>query len=146
MLATVQRVSSAEIFIKDSKHASIKQGIVVFICIESSDTFQEVLKMKNKIYTFNILEDDSRTMSTSLKNLNEDIMIISQFTLAAITSKGTNPSFHKAAKPEEAKLLYYEFVNECKKEQNNLVEGIFAEQMDIQLVNKGPITFNFKVN
>ena len=102
--------------------------------------------MKNKIYTFNILEDDSRTMSTSLKNLNEDIMIISQFTLAAITSKGTNPSFHKAAKPEEAKLLYYEFVNECKKEQNNLVEGIFAEQMDIQLVNKGPITFNFKVN
>jgi D-tyrosyl-tRNA(Tyr) deacylase len=102
--------------------------------------------MKKKIYTFNILEDDSRTMSTSLKNLNEDIMIISQFTLAAITSKGTNPSFHKAAKPEEAKLLYYEFVNECKKEQNNLVEGIFAEQMDIQLVNKGPITFNFKVN
>jgi D-tyrosyl-tRNA(Tyr) deacylase len=85
-------------------------------------------------------------MSTSLKNLNEDIMIISQFTLAAITSKGTNPSFHKAAKPEEAKLLYYKFVNECKKEQNNLVEGIFAEQMDIQLVNKGPITFNFKVN
>ena len=146
MLATVQRVSSAEIFIKGSKHASIKQGIVVFICIESSDTFQEVLKMKNKIYTFNILEDDNRTMSTCLKNLNEDIMIISQFTLAAITSKGTNPSFHKAAKPEEAKLLYYEFVNECKKEQNNLVEGIFAEQMDIQLVNKGPITFNFKVN
>ena len=146
MLATVQRVSSAEIFIKDSKHASIKQGIVVFICIESSDTFQEVLKMKNKIYTFNILEDDNRTMSTCLKNLNEDIMIISQFTLAAITSKGPNPSFHKAAKPEEAKLLYYEFINECKKEQNNLVEGIFAEQMDIQLVNKGPITFNFKVN
>ena len=146
MLATVQRVSSAEIFIKDSKHASIKQGIVVFICIESSDTFQEVLKMKKKIYTFNILEDDSRTMSTSLKNLNEDIMIISQFTLAAITSKGPNPSFHKAAKPEEAKLLYYEFINECKKEQNNLVEGIFAEQMNIQLVNKGPITFNFKVN
>ena len=128
------------------QHTSIKQGIVVFVCIESSDTFQEVLKMKKKIYTFNILEDDNRTMSTSLKNLNEDIMIISQFTLAAITSKGTNPSFHKAAKPEEAKLLYYEFVNECKKEQNNLVEGIFAEQMDIQLVNKGPITFNFKVN
>ena len=87
MLATVQRVSSAEIFIKGSKHASINQGIVVFICIESSDTFQEVLKMKNKIYTFNILEDDNRTMSTCLKNLNEDIMIISQFTLAAITSK-----------------------------------------------------------
>ena len=146
MLATVQRVSSAEIFIKGSKHASIKQGIVVFICIEASDTFQEVLKMKNKIYTFNILEDDNSTMSTCLKNLNEDIMIISQFTLAAITSKGPNPSFHKAAKPEEAKLLYYEFINECKKEQNNLVEGIFAEQMNIQLVNKGPITFNFKVN
>ncbi len=146
MLATVQRVSSAEIFIKGSKHASIKQGIVVFICIESSDTIQEVLKMKDKIYTFNILEDDNRTMSACLMKLKEDIMIISQFTLAAITSKGVKPSFHKAAKPEEAKLLYYEFINECKKEQNNLVEGIFGEQMDIQLVNKGPITFNFKVN
>ena len=101
--------------------------------------------MKNKIYSFSILEDDNHTMSTSLQNLKEDIMIVSQFTLAAITSKGTKPSFHKSAKPEDAKLLYYEFVNEFKKETNKLVEGIFGEGMDIKLTNKGPITFNFKV-
>ena len=100
---------------------------------------------KNKIYSFSILEDDINTMSTSLQNLNEDIMIVSQFTLAAITSKGTKPSFHKSAKPEDAKLLYYEFVNEFKKETNKLVEGVFGESMDIKLTNKGPITFNFKV-
>ncbi len=145
MLATVQRVSSAEIHINGLKHASINQGVVIFICIESSDVSKNVIKMKNKIYSFSILEDDSRTMSTSLKNLNEDIMIVSQFTLAAITSKGTKPSFHKSAKPEDAKLLYYEFVNEFKKETNKLVEGVFGESMDIKLTNKGPITFNFKV-
>ena len=145
MLATVQRVSSAEIHINGLKHASINQGVVIFICIESSDVSKNVIKMKNKIYSFSILEDDINTMSTSLQNLNEDIMIVSQFTLAAITSKGTKPSFHKSAKPEDAKLLYYEFVNEFKKETNKLVEGIFGESMDIKLTNKGPITFNFKV-
>jgi D-tyrosyl-tRNA(Tyr) deacylase len=145
LLATVQRVSSAEIHINGLKHASINQGVVIFICIESSDVSKNVIKMKNKIYSFSILEDDINTMSTSLQNLNEDIMIVSQFTLAAITSKGTKPSFHKSAKPEDAKLLYYEFVNEFKKETNKLVEGIFGESMDIKLTNKGPITFNFKV-
>ncbi|GEM_PF-662564 len=145
MLATVQRVSSAEIHINGLKHASINQGVVIFICIESSDVSKNVIKMKNKIYSFSILEDDINTMSTSLQNLNEDIMIVSQFTLAAITSKGTKPSFHKSAKPEDAKLLYYEFVNEFKKETNKLVEGVFGESMDIKLTNKGPITFNFKV-
>jgi|TARA_B110000914_G_scaffold226499_1_gene252221 D-tyrosyl-tRNA(Tyr) deacylase len=145
LLATVQRVSSAEIHINGLKHASINQGVVIFICIESSDVSKNVIKMKNKIYSFSILEDDINTMSTSLQNLNEDIMIVSQFTLAAITSKGTKPSFHKSAKPEDAKLLYYEFVNEFKKETNKLVEGVFGESMDIKLTNKGPITFNFKV-
>jgi len=145
LLATVQRVSSAEIHINGLKHASINQGVVIFICIESSDVSKNVIKMKNKIYSFSILEDDINIMSTSLQNLNEDIMIVSQFTLAAITSKGTKPSFHKSAKPEDAKLLYYEFVNEFKKETNKLVEGVFGESMDIKLTNKGPITFNFKV-
>jgi D-tyrosyl-tRNA(Tyr) deacylase len=145
LLATVQRVSSAEIHINGLKHASINQGVVIFICIESSDVSKNVIKMKNKIYSFSILDDDINTMSTSLQNLNEDIMIVSQFTLAAITSKGTKPSFHKSAKPEDAKLLYYEFVNEFKKETNKLVEGVFGESMDIKLTNKGPITFNFKV-
>tara|TARA_B100000795_G_scaffold167690_1_gene126243 strand:+ start:3460 stop:3900 length:441 start_codon:yes stop_codon:yes gene_type:complete len=145
LLATVQRVSSAEIHINGLKHASINQGVVIFICIESSDVSKHVIKMKNKIYSFSILEDDNHTMSTSLQNLKEDIMIVSQFTLAAITSKGTKPSFHKSAKPEDAKLLYYEFVNEFKKETNKLVEGVFGESMDIKLTNKGPITFNFKV-
>jgi D-tyrosyl-tRNA(Tyr) deacylase len=84
-------------------------------------------------------------MSSSLKNINEDIMIISQFTLAAITSKGSKASFHKSAKPKDAKLLYDEFVNEFKKEKNKIVEGVFGEYMDVSLTNKGPITFNFKV-
>ena len=105
MLATVQRVLSAEVSINNQSHSSINQGVVIFICIEASDSLKEVIKMKDKIFNFSILEDDSSTMSASLKNLKEDIMIISQFTLAAITSKGTKPSFHRSAKLEYAKLM-----------------------------------------
>ena len=146
MLATVQRVLSAEVSINNQSHSSINQGVVIFICIEASDSLKEAIKMKDKIFNFRILEDDSSTMSASLKNLKEDIMIISQFTLAAITSKGTKPSFHRSAKPEYAKLMYHAFVSEFKKEQNIVVDGVFGEHMDITLTNKGPITLNFEVN
>jgi len=115
----------------------------VFPC---SDSSEEVIKMKNKIYSFSLLDKDNKSMTASLKELKEDIMIISQFTLAAVTTKGTKPSFHKSAKPEEAKVLYDEFVNAFKNEQNNIVEGIFGEYMEINLTNKGPVTFNFQVN
>ena len=71
-------------------------------------------------------------------------MIVSQFTLAAITNKGNKPSFHKAAKPEDAKLLYDEFMTEFKKVFLRVEEGKFGAFMEIALVNKGPITFNFK--
>ena len=146
MLATVQRVTEAKVSINGTSYSSIKQGVVIFICIESSDSSEEVIKMKNKIYSFYLLDKDNKSMTASLKELKEDIMIISQFTLAAVTTKGTKPSFHKSAKPEEAKVLYDEFVNAFKNEQNNIVEGIFGEYMEINLTNKGPVTFNFQVN
>lgn len=145
MLATVQKVSSASIIVNGELHTSINRGVVIFVCIEASDSCKEIIKMKDKIYTFKILEEDSNIMSASLQKLEEDIMIVSQYTLAAITTKGTRASFHKSAKPQDAKLLYDGFVREFRKEKNMVVEGVFGEHMDINLVNTGPITFNFKV-
>ncbi len=144
MLATVQRVSKAEVLVRDNIYSSIKNGLLIFICIEQDDTQQTIKDMVNKIINFRILEGSKGITSKALKDSEEEVLIVSQFTLAAITNKGNKPSFHKAAKPEDAKLLYDEFMTEFKKVFLRVEEGKFGAFMEIALVNKGPITFNFK--
>ena len=144
MLATVQRVSKAEVLVGDKLYSSIKNGLLIFICVEQNDTQQTIKDMVNKIINFRILEGSKGITSKALKDSEEEALIVSQFTLAAITNKGSKPSFHKAAKPEDAKLLYDEFVAEFKKVFLRVEEGKFGTFMEITLVNKGPITFNFK--
>ncbi|MAU69525.1 MAG: D-tyrosyl-tRNA(Tyr) deacylase [Gammaproteobacteria bacterium] len=144
MLATVQRVSSAEIIIDNQTFSSIESGCLVFACIEANDSFEQVKEMTDKIINFRMLEGPKGITSRSLKDSNEEVLIVSQFTLAAITNKGTKPSFHKAAKPDEAKLLYDEFLIEFKSLFPKVKEGKFGAFMEINLVNKGPVTFNFK--
>ena len=144
MLATVQRVSSAKIIIDNQTFSSIERGYLVFVCIEVNDSFEQVKEMTDKIINFRMLEGPKGITSRSLKDSNEEVLIVSQFTLAAITNKGTKPSFHKAAKPDEAKLLYDEFLIEFKSLFPKVKEGKFGAFMEINLVNKGPVTFNFK--
>ena len=91
MLATVQRVSEASVIINDLEFSSIKKGVLIFVCVEKHDTSQIVKEMINKIYNFKMLDGSKGITSSSLKNQNEDILIVSQFTLAAITNKGNKP-------------------------------------------------------
>ena len=100
--------------------------------------------MTNKILNFKILDGPSGVAAIAIKDSQEEILVVSQFTLAAITDKGNKPSFHKAAKPEKAKLLYDEFVSGFSKSYNRVKQGKFGALMEIKLVNKGPVTFNFK--
>ena len=145
MLATVQRVSEAEVIINDMKYSSIKDGVLIFVCIEEKDVFETIKEMANKIFNFKMLDGPNGKTSASLKELEEDILVISQFTLAAITNKGNKPSFHKAAKPDDAKLLYDKFVVEFKKLSNKVSEGKFGAYMEVSMINKGPVTFNFNI-
>ena len=145
MLATVQRVSQASVIIENEEYSSIHEGILVFICIEQQDCLETSKEMAHKIFNFKMLDGSKGITSLSLKNSDEEILIISQFTLAAITNKGNKPSFHKAAKPDDAKLLYDEFVGEFKKLSNKVKEGKFGAFMEVSMSNKGPVTFNFKV-
>ena len=145
MLATVQRVSEAEVIINDTKYSSIKDGVLIFVCIEEKDISETTKEMANKIFNFKMLDGPNGITSASLKDLEEDILVISQFTLAAITNKGNKPSFHKAAKPDYAKLLYDKFVVEFKKLSNKVSEGKFGVYMEVSLINKGPVTFNFNI-
>ena len=144
MIATVQRVSEAKVEINNSIYSEIGEGVLILLCVESDDDSEQAIKMSDKILNFCILEGDSGTMSASLRDLEEDVMIISQFTLAAITNKGNKPSFHKAAKPNKAKEIYDQFVQIFKDSSLNVQTGKFGEIMNITLTNKGPITFNFR--
>jgi len=145
LLATVQRVSQASVIIENAEYSSIREGILVFICIEQQDCAETSKEMAHKIFNFKMLDGSKGITSLSLKNSDEEILIISQFTLAAITNKGNKPSFHKAAKPDDAKLLYDEFIREFKKLSNKVKEGKFGAFMEVSMNNKGPVTFNFKV-
>ena len=144
MIATVQRVSEAKVEINNSIYSEIGDGVLILLCVERDDDTKQAIKMSDKILNFCILEGDSGTMSASLRELEEDVMIISQFTLAAITNKGSKPSFHKAAKPNKAKEIYDQFVQIFKDSSLNVQTGKFGEIMNITLTNKGPITFNFR--
>lgn len=144
MIATVQRVSEAKVEINNSIYSEIGEGVLILLCVERGDDPKQAKKMSEKILNFCILEGDSGTMSASLRELEEDVMIISQFTLAAITNKGNKPSFHKAAKPNKAKEIYDQFVQIFKDSSLNVQTGKFGEIMNITLTNKGPITFNFR--
>ena len=144
MIATVQRVSKAKVEINNSIYSEIGDGVLILLCVERDDDSKQAIKMSDKILNFCILEGDSGTMSASLRELEEDVMIISQFTLAAITNKGNKPSFHNAAKPNKAKEIYDQFVQIFKDSSLNVQTGKFGEIMNITLTNKGPITFNFR--
>ena len=144
MIATVQRVSEAKVEINNSIYSEIGDGVLILLCVERDDDSKQAIKMSDKILNFCILEGDRGTMSTSLRELEEDVMIISQFTLAAVTNKGNKPSFHKAAKPNKAKEIYDQFVQIFKDSSLNVQTGKFGEIMNITLTNKGPITFNFR--
>jgi len=144
LLATVQRVSSAQIIIEDKTFSSIGNGCLLFVCVEKNDDSKTIKEMVSKIINFRMLAGSKGITKLSLKDSDEEVLIVSQFTLAAITNKGSKPSFHKAAKPDEAKLLYDEFVSEFRNSFTKVKEGKFGAFMDIALTNKGPVTFNFK--
>ena len=144
MLATVQRVSQAEIFVDKKIFSSIGPGCLVFVCVEQDDTSQSIIDMVSKILNFRMLDGPKGITTSALKDSSEEVLIVSKFTLAAITNKGNKPSFHRAANPDGAKLLYDEFVCEFKNSFSKVQEGKFGAFMEISLTNKGPVTFNFK--
>ena len=106
MLATVQRVSSAEIVIDGEIFTSIDDGCLMFVCVEKDDVSQNINNMVNKLLNFRMLDGPKGITSSPLNNSGKEVLVVSQFTLAAITNKGNKPSFHKAAEPDNAKLMY----------------------------------------
>ena len=106
MQALAQRVSSAKIHINSKVYSSINRGILVYVCFEKDDSEEVIEKFIHKIVNFSFFKGDRGVMSASLKEIKGELMIVSQFTLSAVTNKGNKPSFHKSAGAEKAKNLY----------------------------------------
>lgn len=141
MKAVIQRVSQASVTIDGSKVANIGLGLLILIGIEELDSQEDVRWLSSKIVNLRIFADENEVMNLSLKDINGDAIVVSQFTLHALTKKGNRPSYIKAAKPEIAIPLYENFVTNLESELEKKVQtGQFGADMKVALINDGPVT------
>ena len=141
MRVVLQRVSRASVSIDNKINAAIKEGILILIGIEDTDTAQDIEWLCNKIVKMRIFNDENGVMNLSLQDIDGEALVISQFTLHASTKKGNRPGYIKAARPEVAIPLYWEFIREFEKSLGKKVgTGIFGADMKVSLLNDGPVT------
>ena len=141
MKAVIQRVSQASVTINGSKVAHIQKGLLVLIGFEDPDNNEDIHWLTAKIANLRIFGDENDVMNVSLKEVDGEMIIVSQFTLHAATKKGNRPSYIKAAKPETAIPLYESFIQQMETELGKKVHtGQFGADMKVALLNDGPVT------
>ena len=141
MKALIQRVKNASVSIDNQLYSEINAGILVFLGVTKDDTIENSEKLAQKVLSLRIFEDENEKMNFSIKDVNGEILVVSQFTLCGDCKKGTRPSFDNAAHPDVALKLYEDFVNRLKQAGLSVKTGKFRAMMDVALVNDGPVTF-----
>ncbi len=141
MKVVIQRVSSASVTIETEIVANIQSGLLVLVGIEDGDSVEDINWLSQKVINLRIFGDENEVMNLSVKDIQGDIIIVSQFTLHASTKKGNRPSYIKASKPEIAVPLYEKFVQQMELELGKRIQtGKFGADMKVALVNDGPVT------
>ena len=141
MKAVIQRVSQSSVTINNEIVAQIQQGLLVLVGIEDADNQEDINWLTSKIANLRIFADENEVMNLSLKDIDGEMIVVSQFTLHALTKKGNRPSYIKASKPEIAIPLYESFVQQIEIELGKKVQtGQFGADMKVGLVNDGPVT------
>ncbi|MCB9226008.1 MAG: D-aminoacyl-tRNA deacylase [Chitinophagales bacterium] len=141
MRVVIQKVSKASVAVNKQIVGKIEKGLLVLVGFEDANNQEDIVWMCNKIVNMRIFNDDEGKMNLSIKDVNGDILLVSQFTLHALTKKGNRPSFIKAAKPDIAIPLYQKTILELENLlQKPIATGIFGAMMDVQLNNDGPVT------
>lgn len=141
MKAVIQRVSQASVTIDNEIVSEIKNGLLILIGIEDADAIEDITWLTSKIVNLRIFGDQNDVMNLSVKDIDGDIIIVSQFTLHASTKKGNRPSYIKAAKPEVAIPLYEKFISQMELEFGKKIQtGKFGADMKVSLINDGPVT------
>jgi D-tyrosyl-tRNA(Tyr) deacylase len=141
MKAVIQRVKFCEVKVNDAVVGKIKNGLLVLLGITHDDTEEDIQWLTQKIVNLRIFNDEAGVMNVSVKDANGEILVVSQFTLHAATKKGNRPSYIAAARPEMAVPLYEKFLKEVELQLGKKVEaGIFGADMQVSLLNDGPVT------
>lgn len=123
------------------KVAKIKEGLLILLGITATDTKEDIQYLVKKIVNLRVFNDENQVMNVSLKDLNAEVIVVSQFTLFAYTKKGNRPSYIRAAKPDVALPLYHKFVTSLEDQINTQVQtGVFGADMKVALRNDGPVT------
>jgi D-tyrosyl-tRNA(Tyr) deacylase len=144
MRVVLQRVSQASVTIEGEKVADIKTGLLLLVGIEDADTTEDTAWLCAKIVKLRIFSDEAGVMNLSVQDIDGDIIVVSQFTLHALTKKGNRPSYIKAARPEVAIPLYEAFVSQLQSDLGKPVQtGRFGADMKVLLLNDGPVTIIF---
>ena len=141
MRVVIQRVAEASVTVDAIVTGSIAKGLLVLIGIEDADTAEDVEWLSNKIVNLRIFDDAAGVMNLSLKDVDGDLLLVSQFTLHAATKKGNRPSYIKASKPDIAVPLYEQMIGQLEQDLGKKIyTGIFGADMKVQLLNDGPVT------
>lgn len=140
MKVLLQRVKSASVSVEDVELASIGSGLLVFLGVEHGDTTEIASRLANKTASLRIFPSDSKPMDTSVVDVDGSVLVVSQFTLAADVSKGNRPSFSNAAEPSVAEPLLNDFIEVLRQRVPHVVSGRFGADMQVALVNDGPVT------
>ena len=141
MKAVIQRVTQANVSVSDNTISEIGLGLMVLLGISNNDTIEDAKWLCKKLINLRIFDDDNDVMNLSVKDVNGDILIVSQFTLQASTKKGNRPSYINAAKPDIAIPLYKHFLELAELELGKAVQsGVFGANMQVSLRNDGPVT------
>lgn len=145
MLSVVQRVKSARVEVDGQITGQIEQGLLALVCAEQGDSEAEADKLLAKLLKLRIFQDDAGKMNRSLQDVGGGLLVVSQFTLAADTKGGNRPSFTGAAPPAEGERLYDYFVAQARATHPVVQTGIFAADMQVHLVNDGPVTIPVRI-
>ena len=144
MKALIQRANHATLRIDGKEHSSIGKGLVVFLGLEKEDTFNDGERLLKKVLDYRVFADTEGKMNCSLRDIKGDLLLVSQFTLAADTQSGLRPSFSSAMPPAEAEILYEKLLENLRQQHANIATGKFGADMKVMLENDGPVTFMLK--
>lgn len=145
MIALIQRVSHASVTVNNKVIGEIEQGLLVFLAVQPEDTQAKAKRLTERVAGYRVFNDDAGKMNLNVKQVEGDILVVSQFTLAADTTSGMRPSFTSAAKPEFSNELYQYFCQQLREQGFNVPTGEFAADMKVQLLNDGPVTFTLTI-